>query len=155
TEQLQATFEGPVRVRYNLHPPFLRLLGRQRKVELGSWFRGVFWVLRSLRGLRGTRFDIFGYQASRREERALILWYREVLDRVLLRGLTPRDLPLVLELLSLPGWIRGYEALKSRNAERARDEAGRLLDRLERDEMTSPLLLPPAGQADDPSRVAS
>src|SRR5262249_2285861 len=80
-EQLQATFEGPVRVRYNLHPPFLRRLGRQRKLELGSWFRGVFWVLRSLRGLRGTRFDIFGYQASRREERALIVWYCEVLDR--------------------------------------------------------------------------
>src|SRR3989475_2666987 len=44
---LAAEFPGGVTVRYNLHPPFLRALGMNRKLKLGKWFAGV---LRPLRG---------------------------------------------------------------------------------------------------------
>jgi indolepyruvate ferredoxin oxidoreductase len=68
-------------------------------------------VLASLRGLRGTLFDPFGYAAVRREERALIGWYeqlvRDCLDRV-----TPDNLPLAQEIVALPAQIRGYEQIK-------------------------------------------
>ena len=47
-------------------------------------------MLAALRFLRGTRFDIFGYSAERREERALIADY-EALCAELIAGLTPAN----------------------------------------------------------------
>ena len=38
TERLRRTFVEP-RVRFNLHPPFLRDRGLNRKLELGGWFQ--------------------------------------------------------------------------------------------------------------------
>ena len=96
---------------YNIHPPLLRAMGLKKKMKLGGWFRTPLRVLASLRGLRGTLFDPFGYAAVRREERALIGWYeqlvRDCLDRV-----TPDNLPLAQEIVALPAQIRGYEQIK-------------------------------------------
>src|SRR5207245_2092439 len=62
---LAAEFPGGVTVRYNLHPPFLRALGMNRKLKLGKWFDGVFRLLVGLRRLRGTALDPFGYAELR------------------------------------------------------------------------------------------
>jgi indolepyruvate ferredoxin oxidoreductase len=61
--------------------------------------------------LRGTPFDPFGYAELRREERALIAWYRSLVE-ALLAHVTPENLPLAMEIAALPDQIRGYENIK-------------------------------------------
>ncbi len=96
---------------YNLHPPLLRAMGAKKKLKLGGWFRGPLRALASLKGLRGTPFDLFGYAAVRREERALIGWYQQLVRDCLDRA-TPENLPLAQEIVALPTQIRGYENIK-------------------------------------------
>ncbi len=74
---VRETFAAPERVAYHFHPPALRALGLRRKLELGPWFRPVLAGLRGLRRLRGTWLDPFGRAVVRKEERALVLWYRD------------------------------------------------------------------------------
>ena len=64
-----------------------------------------------MKTLRGTPLDIFGYASIRREERALVSWYRGLI-REMLRHLTAENLPAALEIASLPDQIRGYEQIK-------------------------------------------
>jgi indolepyruvate ferredoxin oxidoreductase len=124
-------FEAPKHVYYHLHPPALRRLGRREKIRIGRVARPVFIMLRAGRRLRGTPFDPFGRQPSRREERELIDWYLDLIERGT-RQLGAGRLVEVVELLDLPDQIRGYEEVKSRNAAKARMRAGALLKRLER-----------------------
>jgi indolepyruvate ferredoxin oxidoreductase len=109
--QIRGMWEQVESIGYNLHPPLLRAMGAKKKLKLGGWFRGPLRVLASLKVLRGTPFDIFGYAEVRREERALVGWYeqlvRDCLDRT-----TPDNLPLALEIVALPAQIRGYEQIK-------------------------------------------
>ncbi|HKW97756.1 MAG TPA: indolepyruvate ferredoxin oxidoreductase family protein [Bryobacteraceae bacterium] len=107
----QSMWAAPESISYNLHPPLLRSLGLKKKLKLGPWFRTPLRLLAGLKRLRGTPFDIFGYAAIRREERALITWYRALIQD-LLEHLTPDNLPLAIEIASLPDQIRGYEDVK-------------------------------------------
>jgi len=109
--QIRGMWEQVESIGYNLHPPLLRALGMKKKWKLGSWFRGPLRMLASLKWLRGTRFDIFGYAAVRREERALIGWYEQLVHDCLDHA-TPDNLPLAQEIVALPGQIRGYEQIK-------------------------------------------
>jgi len=110
-EHVRETWEQIESVSYNLHPPVLRAFGLKKKLNLGPWFRPVLRLLASMKRLRGTPLDIFGYAVIRREERALVSWYRSLMREVL-RRLTPENLPVALEIASLPDQIRGYEQIK-------------------------------------------
>ena len=110
-KQLGEMWEDIESVGYNLHPPLLRALGHRKKLRLGGWFLTALRILAVVKFLRGTRFDIFGYAVLRREERALIGWYRDLVHRVLDR-VTPDNLPRAIEIVSLPDQIRGYEYIK-------------------------------------------
>jgi indolepyruvate ferredoxin oxidoreductase len=112
----RAMWDGVESIGYNLHPPLLRAMGLKRKIRLGPWFRTPLKLLATLKVLRGGPFDVFGYSRHRREERALIGWYRELVDRVLNDDAPP-------ELLALPETIRGYESIKETSIRAARDEA--------------------------------
>jgi indolepyruvate ferredoxin oxidoreductase len=127
--RVRGLFAHPVRVAWHLHPPVLRALGLSRKLELGPWLTPVLRVLRGLRRLRGTALDPFGYARVRREERALIAWYEEILDRALAR-LTPASRARVAEIAALPDGIRGYEEIKLRHAAAARARGAALLEAL-------------------------
>ena len=81
--QIREMWEEVESIGYNLHPPLLRALGMKKKLKLGSWFRGPLRMLASLKGLRGTPFDPFGYAEVRREERALIDWYEQLVRECL------------------------------------------------------------------------
>jgi indolepyruvate ferredoxin oxidoreductase len=95
-------------VGYNLHPPLLRALGMKKKLKLGAWFSGPLRMLAAMKFLRGSPFDAFGYAEVRRQERALIDWYRE-----LVRECTQLDnVELAQEVAALPDRIRGYENIK-------------------------------------------
>ncbi|MCS7173877.1 MAG: indolepyruvate ferredoxin oxidoreductase family protein [Armatimonadetes bacterium] len=132
-EQLRRTFPSARRIRLHLHPPVLRALGLKHKLQVGTWILHAFRLLRVLRRLRGTPLDPFGYARVRREERRLVGWYRDLVQRAL-QHLRPETYAQVVELLQLPDRIRGYEHVKLRNAEAVRAQATELLQRLMRPE---------------------
>jgi indolepyruvate ferredoxin oxidoreductase len=76
-------------------------------------------MLASAKGLRGTAFDVFGYAPVRREERALIGWY-EQLVRECLKHATAENLELAREIVALPDQIRGYEEIKLANVRKVK-----------------------------------
>ncbi|HSR26607.1 MAG TPA: DUF6537 domain-containing protein, partial [Candidatus Eisenbacteria bacterium] len=119
-ERVRATFVEP-RVRFNLHPPFLRDRGLTRKLELGAWFRLVLRLLVPMRRLRRhPRLDPFGRTEVRRLERELVGWYEALLGEIL-RELSPGTHALAVQLAGAPDRIRGYEGVKLRSARAARE----------------------------------
>ncbi|MGH8724498.1 MAG: DUF6537 domain-containing protein, partial [Burkholderiales bacterium] len=104
--------------------------GEPRKMRFGSWTMGLFKVLRGLRFLRGTPFDVFGYTQERRTERALIREYEETVER-LLAGLTPQNHALAVQVAAIPEQIRGFGHIKARTLAPARKERDELLARFE------------------------
>jgi indolepyruvate ferredoxin oxidoreductase len=109
-------------VSYNLHPPMLRRFGVNKKLKFGPWFRTPLLVLKNMKMLRGTPFDLFGYAAHRRMERSLIQWYRDLIEQVQ-TNLTPENLPQALEIAALPDQIRGYEKIKEVNVAKVKQQA--------------------------------
>jgi indolepyruvate ferredoxin oxidoreductase len=121
-------FEGPYKLHFHLAPPLLGdrdpETGHLRKRSFGPWMFSVFRLLATLRGLRGTPFDIFGRSEERRLERRLIAEYNESVDEILDR-LSPANHEVAVELASLPAEIRGFGHVKETNLARvkAREEA--------------------------------
>jgi len=120
--QIRGMWEDVESIGYNLFPPLLRAMGMKKKLKLGGWFRGPLRALASLKGLRGTPFDIFGYAAVRGEERALIGWYEQLVRDCLDRA-TPDNLALAQEIVALPSQIRGYENIKLVNIQKVKAQA--------------------------------
>jgi indolepyruvate ferredoxin oxidoreductase len=114
-------------IAYHLHPPMMRALGLQKKLELGSWFAPAFHGLYAMRRLRGTRLDPFGYAEVRRVERELVRDYVARI-RAALDTLGPATYDRAVGMAELPAMIRGYEGIKLRNVARYR-EALAALDR--------------------------
>jgi indolepyruvate ferredoxin oxidoreductase len=127
--ELHARFGPAVRYYWHLHPPLLRALGLKKKIRLGSWFKPAFSALSSMKGLRGTAFDVFGYARVRREERALIGEYRALVERAL-PALEPARHDAAVALADLPDMIRGYEDIKLDNVKQFRARAAELAARL-------------------------
>ncbi|GAB4524329.1 MAG: indolepyruvate ferredoxin oxidoreductase family protein [Anaerolineae bacterium] len=114
---IEEEFGEKAKVHYMLHPPLLRAMGLNRKLKLGAWFNPVFALLVRMKALRGTPFDIFGYDHVRRVERQLISDYRALIEQALSR-LTPEDYERAVNLANLPEVIRGYEKIKLSNVEK-------------------------------------
>ncbi len=125
-QRVREMWEAPESIGYNLHPPLLRSLGWKRKLTLGAWFRYPLLFLKTLKFVRGTAFDVFGYSAHRRMERELIAWYRVTIETVLER-LTSENLDIALEIAALPDQIRGYERIKEAGVEKVKKLAGEKL----------------------------
>jgi indolepyruvate ferredoxin oxidoreductase len=128
SRKIEGMFEGDYRVVYHLAPPLLArrdpITGEPRKMRFGPWMLPVFKVLKSLKGLRGTALDVFGYTEERRTERALIREYEECIDTVL-KDLSPQNHALAVQIASFPEEIRGFGHIKMRNlvaARKKRDE---------------------------------
>jgi len=129
-KKVEGMFEGDYKMVYHLAPPLLArkdpLTGEPRKIRFGSWMGGVFKVLATLKGLRGTALDVFGYTEERKTERALIREYEEAVDK-LLAGLTPQNHATAIQIASLPEEIRGYGHIKLKNIAAARKKRDELL----------------------------
>jgi indolepyruvate ferredoxin oxidoreductase len=117
-KKIEGMFEGDYRVVYHLAPPLLARTdprtGEPKKIRFGSWIGPLFKVLASLKGLRGTPLDVFGYTEERRTERALIGEY-EVAVEALLAGLTPQNHATAIQIASIPEEIRGYGHIKAKS----------------------------------------
>ena len=88
----------------------------------------MFGVLAKLKGLRGTAFDVFGYTAERRTERALIDRYRDTVSG-LLSTLSKDNLDMAEAIASIPEEIRGYGHVKERHLAAASAHQEKLLAR--------------------------
>ena len=120
--KLSDQFEDGFKLKYHLAPPLLAPKndkGHLVKKTYGAWMQRAFGVLAKFKGVRGTAFDVFGYTAERRMERALIAEYRALVDE-LLGALTPERLADAVALATLPDEIRGYGHVKERNVDKVR-----------------------------------
>ncbi len=122
-------FEGDYKLTFHLAPPLLSRRdseGHLIKRDFGSWMMPLLSGLAKLKFLRGTHFDFFGYTDERRQERAAIDEYRQIIQR-LLPQLNAENLPQVLAIASLPEEIRGYGHVKQRQRDAAQRKQIELL----------------------------
>jgi len=114
---LQEQFGRRARIHYHLQPPLLKSLGLQRKLKLGRWFEWVYRGLYGLRFLRGSALDPFAYDRVRRQERAILARYRELVLAAAAE-LSADNYARAVELAQLPDMVRGYDTVKLDNIER-------------------------------------
>ncbi|MBO6824892.1 MAG: indolepyruvate ferredoxin oxidoreductase family protein [Sneathiella sp.] len=131
--QIKAQFEGDFKITHHLAPPMLAkgvdARGRPQKRAFGGWVRILFPLLSKMKRLRGTAFDPFGYHKDRKLERELIVWY-EKLAKVCSDHIQTADKKDILELMNLPGSIRGYGPVKEQTVEKAKAIEAEISERL-------------------------
>ncbi len=86
----------------------------------------VLNILARGKALRGTPLDIFGYQAERKRERALISDYEATIGALLPR-LSRINYDAAVRLASLPDQIRGFGHVKEKAMDEAKEKQARLL----------------------------
>jgi len=127
---LNRQFEGDYKLKFHLAPPLFSSrdpqTGQLIKQEFGAWMVPAFHMLAKLKGLRGTRFDVFGYTEERKTERRLIADY-EALIAELLASLSAQNHALAIKLASIPDDIRGYGHVKDAHLAKAKKKEVDLL----------------------------
>jgi indolepyruvate ferredoxin oxidoreductase len=122
-ESLKDRFEGDFTIRHHLAPPMLPTgkdaRGRPYKRAFGPWIQPALRQLAKMKGLRGTKLDVFGYSADRKLERGLIAEYRAVLDQ-LVQSLSAKNLAEATQIAGLVMNIRGYGPVKDLAVEQTR-----------------------------------
>ncbi len=129
-KRVRDTFDGGYKLHFHLAPPLLARRdseGHLRKGEYGPWVFKAFKLLAKLRGLRGGAFDIFGYSAERKQERALIDEYFATVDELLAK-LDRDNLALAVDIASIPEMIRGYGHVKEEHSAKAKMRREELLN---------------------------
>ena len=110
-KELNKTFEGNFKVKFHLAPPIFGAkngpLGRPKKYEFGSWMKSAFGLMRRMRFLRGTALDIFGYNAERKAQRAMITDYEALVEDIL-NQLNDRNYAAAIDLAGAVLEVRGF-----------------------------------------------
>jgi len=113
---LAAQFSDAPKISLWLSPPLISRIdpatGRPKKRKFGPWILPAFALLARAKGLRGTRFDPFGYTEERRHERTLAAQYEESM-RELCAQLDRNGIARAVELAELPSEVRGYGPVKA------------------------------------------
>ncbi|MDR0217713.1 MAG: indolepyruvate ferredoxin oxidoreductase family protein [Enterobacteriaceae bacterium] len=132
-ENLRAQFDNTDKIRFHLSAPFFNRkdprTGQRGKREYGSWIIPVFRFLAACKPLRGTVFDIFGYQEERKQERRLLLEYEQLID-FLIKKLNRNNLALCQQLAALPAQVRGFGHVKQKAIESMQERKEMLLKEL-------------------------
>jgi len=122
-QSLRCDFGDKAKLRFHLAPPLLSrqrdARGRPRKKEFGSWILPVFRLVASMRGLRGTKLDLFGMTAERRMERELIREFEELVEHALAE-MTADSVERLRNDVALYMDIRGYGPVKEQALEEVR-----------------------------------
>ncbi|MEM7546525.1 MAG: indolepyruvate ferredoxin oxidoreductase family protein [Pseudomonadota bacterium] len=127
--QIGDKFEGVRKIEFHMAPPLFGKKdkqGRPVKTTFGPWMLTALKRLAKLKGLRGGTFDIFGYSAERKGERAAID-AQEALLTELCKGLTPETHAVAVQLAALPLQVKGFGHVKEANAEAAAKRQAELL----------------------------
>jgi indolepyruvate ferredoxin oxidoreductase len=129
-KKLGSQFEGDYKLTFHLAPPLFAerdpATGQLKKREYGAWVMPAFRMLASLRRLRGTRLDIFGYTAERRMERRLIGEYEATIDSVL-ASLDQDNHAMAVQIAAVPETMRGFGHVKEKNVKAAKAREASLL----------------------------
>ncbi|WP_298235239.1 indolepyruvate ferredoxin oxidoreductase family protein [uncultured Azohydromonas sp.] len=131
---LEKTFEGDLKLSFNLAPPFLSkrdARGHLVKRQFGPATMTVFRMLARLKGLRGTPFDPFGRTAERRMERSLIDEYRQMIE-LLLPRLKKSNHRSAIDIARRAEQIRGFGHVKEASVEQYRAAIPALLRAFEK-----------------------
>jgi indolepyruvate ferredoxin oxidoreductase len=119
---LRRDYGDRAKLRFHLAPPILNgkrdARGRPLKKEFGTWILPLFRLLASLKKLRGTAFDIFGYTAERRMERQLIATFEDTVEDILLH-LEPNTIEQACGHIDAYLDIRGYGPVKEEAVRKA------------------------------------
>ncbi|MEP3298776.1 MAG: indolepyruvate ferredoxin oxidoreductase family protein [Pseudoruegeria sp.] len=113
-DKAKAQFDGDFSLTFHLAPPVFSKAGpdgRPRKKQYGEGMLRGFKILASLKGLRGTFLDPFGYSAERKMERDLIRQYEADMAEVIVLA-KPATMDAALALAELPLQIRGFGPVK-------------------------------------------
>jgi indolepyruvate ferredoxin oxidoreductase len=105
---------------FHLHPPTLRAMGMQRKLNMNSWTHPSLTALAAMKKVRGTKLDLFGRAELRKTERALIDEFRSLIESLLPRLAT--DHAEATRIAGLIDVVRGFEHVKERNIATYRSE---------------------------------
>ena len=134
-KKLNNQFEGDFKLKFHLAPPIFAKkhpeTGHLVKQEFGPWMMKAFGLLAKFKALRGTPLDPFGKTEERKAERALIGEYEATMTDIAGK-LTRENLPLAVEIASVPEHIRGFGHVKERHLKTAKAERESLLDRFEK-----------------------
>ena len=129
-QEINNQFEGDFKLEFNLAPPVLNKIdkntGRPIKRMYGPWMMKVFSLLGSLKFLRGSGIDLFGYTKERQMERVDIDDYLSIIEKIK-SGLTKENYDVALQLCQSVEQIRGYGAVKAANRERVKQQQVALL----------------------------
>jgi indolepyruvate ferredoxin oxidoreductase len=115
--RLKNEFDGDFKLKFHMAPPLLakrNARGEWVKRPFGAYMASLLGWIARFKGLRKTQFNIFGFSAERKMERALVGEYRALVERVLGR-LTPERAAEAVELVRIYEDIKGYGHVKERN----------------------------------------
>ena len=116
------------KMRLMLAPPILAkkdAQGHLQKKHFGAWMLTVFKLMAKFKGLRGTKFDPFGYTEERKMERQIRDDYLTGLARIA-QELTAKNHELAIALAEIPDDIRGYGHVKDAAVETAKAKEAEL-----------------------------
>ncbi|MEH6569489.1 MAG: indolepyruvate ferredoxin oxidoreductase family protein, partial [Halioglobus sp.] len=119
--KVRQQFSGDYKLHFHMAPPVLGKRDPQTqqpiKQEFGPWMLKAFALLSKLRFLRGTPLDLFGRTRERKQERADIKDYLELIA-LLMDALSEENYDAAQELADLPAKLRGFGHVKDDNRER-------------------------------------
>jgi indolepyruvate ferredoxin oxidoreductase len=122
---IRRDFGNKAKLRFHMAPPLFShqkdARGRPRKKEIGAWIIPALRLLASLRGLRGTWFDLFGMTAERRMERALIAEFEALIENGLAE-LTAASAEQLRVAVALYMDVRGYGLVKEQAVQELREK---------------------------------
>lgn len=121
TEALKSQFSDGYKIKLNLAPPLLgkrhKDTGHLVKREFGPWMLGVFKFLAKMKGLRGTKLDVFGYTAERKMERRLITDFEARIEMIL-SSLSVKNHAKGVRWVAAVDAIRGFGHVKEASVEK-------------------------------------
>ncbi len=122
-KSIEEQFEKGFKIKFNLAPA---IFGNKQKYQFGSWMKLFFKVLKNLKFLRGTTFDIFGYTEERKTEKKLINIYEKDISYVI-NSFESEKFDHFVDFLNWPDQIKGYGHVKSKSIDKAIDNRKNIL----------------------------
>ena len=131
--KISASFEGNFKIYLHLAPPLFSkknsATGESEKIKIGPWILHLMKILASLKFLRGTIFDPFGYLKERKNERKLIKNYHDRIIEITSK-LKLNNYETAYQIASIPEKIRGFGYIKENNINTAKTLEASLVAKL-------------------------
>jgi indolepyruvate ferredoxin oxidoreductase len=122
-----------VKLEYYLAPPLFSKkdpeTGHLIKQRFGPWIFHTFKILSSLKFLRNTKFDIFGYTTERKKERAFVKKTLNTINKIS-DNLNENNYEKIINFLDIPLSIKGYGHVKEKNMIIAENKWDKTLDKI-------------------------